>query len=224
MQEPVAQVARIDDDKVAAIDRAVNAARARAAAKATGGTAGDGAAEGTKEGVTASTEKLTPEQKAEARKARQAERDAAKQERAAAKAARAAQPRGQAHMAKVARAADKLTALDAAATILFNEATGNLTAAQVLALAGHLVHFTRTQSTERALRTAIAVDARVRIVSGSQHVGKEGTVTKSARIRCYVKVDGVAKPVYLFTSDVEPVAPAQAQGSTEEGAPLAAAG
>ena len=33
-----------------------------------------------------------------------------------------------------------------------------------------------------------------------------GVVFKAQRIRCYVTLEGVSKPVYLFTSDVSPVA------------------
>jgi hypothetical protein len=50
----------------------------------------------------------------------------------------------------------------------------------------------------------------VTIISGdARYVGKTGTVSKAQRIRCYVEIPGVSKPVYLFTSDVEVMAAAE---------------
>jgi hypothetical protein len=44
-------------------------------------------------------------------------------------------------------------------------------------------------------------------------VGQTGTVSKAQRIRCYVEIPGVNKPVYLFTSDVETISEIVATGT-----------
>lgn len=113
-----------------------------------------------------------------------------------------------AHMSKVDKAASRLPALNTDAMSIFNEATANLDAAQCSALAAHLSHFNRVQSTNRALEQKVEVDAKVRIIGGDpRYIGREGMVSKAQRIRCYVSIADVKKDVYLFTSDVEVIAP-----------------
>jgi len=60
------------------------------------------------------------------------------------------------------------------------------------------------QATQRALSQKVAAGDEVRILGGDpRYVGMTGTVSKAQRIRCYVTVGGVNKPIYLFTSDVQ---------------------
>ena len=81
-------------------------------------------------------------------------------------------------------------------------------------LALHLQHFNRVKATERALGQRVVQGTSVRIVAGDpRFIGLSGTVVKAQRIRCYVEVPGIKKPVYLFTSDVE-VQSTSAQAST----------
>ena len=206
------------DQTISNIDKALQAAKARKNAKA--GKADEGSAPastrtgGNKEKPAKAPGKprLTDEEKA-ARKAAQDQARAEKKEaRAAAKAAKQAEKaasRAPAHMAKVTKAAEKLGTLGQAAMLLFNEATANLTQAELTTLALHIQHFNRVKATERALNQKLAVGQEVTIVGGEpRYVGKVGTIFKAQRIRCYVTIEGVAKPVYLFTSDVQVNEPA----------------
>ena len=200
-----------DTDNMTAIDKAIAAAKARKAAKA--GTKADGAtAQPTSEeapvkGAKKTKAKPTDADKAAAKAAKDAEREAKKAERDAARAAKKAEresARKPAHMSKVEKAASKLPALSDAARLMFNEITANATSTEVATLAAHLVHFNRAKATERALTQKLSVGDAVTIVSGDpRFIGMTGTVSKAQRIRCYVDVPGVSKPVYLFTSDVE---------------------
>lgn len=195
-------------DKAIAVAQARKAARGEKPAETTEPTQGKAAAP--------RRPRLSDEEK-QARDAAKAEQQAtAKAARAAARAekqAAKAATRRPAHLAKVKRAAELLAPLGQAATLLFNEATANLTASELASLASHIVQFNREKATIRALSVRLTVGQRVRIVGGDPRlVGKEGTVTKAQRIRAYVQVDGASKPTYVFTSDVEPIA-AQAAAS-----------
>lgn len=194
------------------IDAAINAAKARK-----GRRSGE-ATESTNES-TASTEakatapkraRLSDEEKATRQAAKDAERAAKKAERQAAREAKRAEKlanKPAAHLAKVAKAASKLPELNADAQVVFNDITTNYSRDQVNAIARHLEHFNREQATKRALEQKLEAGARVRIVGGdSRFIGKEGTVFKAQRIRCYVTVEGVKKPIYCFTSEVEVLA------------------
>lgn len=188
------------DTKLSAIDKALAAAKARKAVK-----------EGmtTEDGATARPKKGTVDHAA--RQALKAERDAEralrKQRLAEARAAKRAESGKPAHMKKLERAAAGLPELTESATLCFNEVTTNFSAAQIDALALHLQHFNRVKATERALTQKVDVGASVKIVGGSpKFIGLTGTVSKSQRIRCYVEVPGVKRPVYLFISDVEVLA------------------
>jgi len=113
-------------------------------------------------------------------------------------------------MKKVTKAAEKLGTLNDAAQLIFSDATSNLAASQVAILALHLQHFNRVKATERALNQKIEAGQTVQIVGGDpRFIGKTGTVTKAQRIRCYVTVEGSSKPIYLFTSDVQPATAAK---------------
>lgn len=154
---------------------------------------------------------LSPEEKASAAAAKVAARETRAAERAAAREARvvARANRGPAHLKKVAKAAALLPVLSESGTDFLNSVRDRLDAAQQLALAAHIQHLVRVDRTTSAatVRATLKVGDRVRIVGGDpRYVGVEGTVTKAQRIRCFVEVPGKSKPLYLFTSDCEPVA------------------
>jgi len=184
------------DNKLSAIDKALAAAKARKAMK-------EGAQITSDESPAYKTPTAKPVKKvddvarAEAKKLRDAEREARR-------AAKAVAPKGPVHMKKIAKAASKLPTINTATQRLFDEITTNLSAEQVTSLALHLQHFNRTKATERALGQSVETGSNVRIVGGDpRFIGKLGTVDRAQRIRCYVNVPGFKRPVYLFTSDVE---------------------
>lgn len=195
------------------IDAAIKAAEARKAAKAAGGATEKVAAKPSKPAKGDKAEKPAKALKADeaeraAKKAQiekdREERKAKKELERAAKAAEKLAARKPAHMSKVEKAAEKLPVLAETAQVLFGDATANLSRDQITALALHLQHFNRVKATERALNTKIEAGMTVRIVGGDpRYVGMVGTIEKAQRIRCYVEVDGLAKSVYCFTSDVE---------------------
>lgn len=191
---------------IMAIDRAIEAARARKSAR--DGTAGARATpEAPKEPNAPKRPRLTDEEKAARKAARDAERAAKRAEREAARAARRAAreaERRTPHMRKVEKAASRLPPLSAEAEVAFNDITANFSAAMVSAIAAHLTHFNRVKATERALGRTFNAGDVVRIVGGDpRFVGQVGEVFKAQRIRCYVTVPGAKRPVYLFTSDIE---------------------
>jgi len=199
------------EDKSSAIDRALAAAMARKAAR-------DGGGEVTASPALTLNEKIgkaIPNSKsvADAKAQRQAEREASmstrKAEREARKAAKAAEDADKrpVHMAKVARAASKLPQLSTDASDAFATLTTKLATDQIAALALHLQHHNRVAATQNALTVKMTTGTAVRIVGGDpRFIGKTGVVSKAQRIRCYVAIEGVAKPVYCFTSDVNTVA------------------
>jgi hypothetical protein len=152
--------------------------------------------------------------RAEKKLEQEAQKDAKTAARAAKKAERLAErvAKRPSHLSKVEKAAAKLPVLGERATDTFKRATKNLTGVELTALAQHLQHFVREQSTVSASGVKLVVGQVVRITSGSpKFVGQIATVNKVQRIRCYVDVPGVVKPMYLFTSDVEPVAVSEAE-------------
>jgi hypothetical protein len=189
---------KLNDQSITDIDKAVNAAAARKAAKAA-------KAPTTTDAAAPAKPKLTPEERAARVQARAEEAAAKKAERDAARAAKKAEQeanRTVPHLSKVNRAAEKLGAMSESATLLFNEATANLTAADITVLAAHLNHHNRAAATVLATEANVNVGDTVRITGGDpRFIGQEGTITRSARIRCYVDV-GAEKPVYAFSSDV----------------------
>ncbi len=208
------------DAKVSELDKALAKVKARKANKDGNTTSTTTTASGekpakapkpAKEPSAPKRPRLTEEQKAEREAAKAKERAEKKAAREAARAAKKAereQAKQPAHMRKVQKAAEKLGPIgNEALQLMFNEITANYTAAQVTQLAAHLNHFNRVKATERALNQKIEAGQQVRIVGGDhpQYIGKTGTVTKAQRIRCYVEVEGAKKPVYLFTSNVEPI-------------------
>jgi len=199
------------EDKSSAIDRALAAAMARKVARDAGSEATSSPALTLNEKIA----KAVPSNKsvANAKAQRQAEREVSmltrKVEREARKAAKVAEEADKrpVHMAKVARAASKLPQLSSDASDAFSTLTIKLATDQIAALALHLQHHNRVAATQNALAVKMTTGTAVRIVGGDpRFIGKTGVVSKAQRIRCYVAVDGVAKPVYCFTSDVNTVA------------------
>lgn len=214
---------KLTDQNVSEIDKALAAAKARKDAKGSGGATPKPAKAENADATPKEPKrpKLSEEEKAARLAQRETERAARKATRDAARAAKLAERnanRKPAHMKKVEKAAEKLAALGQAAELLFNEATTNLTAAELATLATHIQHFNRVQATQRALSQKIEAGMQVTIIGGDPRwIGKTGTVSKAQRIRCYVTLEGQAKPVYLFTSDVAPAAAAAEQTEAATG-------
>ena len=191
--------------KLSAIDKALAAAKARKSAT-----------ESEKAQKSPPTSKVDYAARLAAKAARDAERALRKQQIAAARAEKKATKMSDkpAHMKKVERAASKLPTLNEQMQLTFNEVTTNYSAEQITALALHLQHFNRVKATERALGQKVELGMNVRIIGGDpKFIGMAGTVSLARRIRCFVEVPGVKKPVYLFTSDVEVLASAAATGT-----------
>jgi len=189
-----------DPTSTSEIDKAINAAKARKAARGEKVISADGTPKAAKAPRAPRAPKATDEAKLALKAAKAATAAAKRAARQAKKAAAA--PKATAHMKKVEKAAERLGTLSDAASLIFNEATASLSALELGILAGHLQHFNRVKATSRAAATRPSVGQTVTIVSGDpRYVGRTGTVTKSQRIRMYVQLDGVKKPVYLFTSD-----------------------
>ena len=137
---------------------------------------------------------------------REARKAAKAAERGAKKEAKVAQRSGPAHMSKVDKAAERLPTLTSEAKALLDDCTSQLHPDQLAALALHIQHINRVNATQRALSAKVEAGTAVRIVGGDpKFIGRTGVVFKAQRIRCYVTVPGVNRPVYLFTSDVTPV-------------------
>src|SRR5574342_1200722 len=73
---------------------------------------------------------------------------------------------------------------------------------------GHAQEFSRVDGiiTSKSGDELVEIGDTVIIVSGSsKYLGKTGRVSTARRVRVYVDVNGVDKPVYLFRSDVRKV-------------------
>ena len=114
------------------------------------------------------------------------------------------------HMAKLNTAKGKLLPLSSDSQKFFDELVGSLPIESIETLSGHLSFHVREQRTTKAVNSSVKVGQPVKITGGEdkRYVGQVGTVVKAQRIRCYVEVAG--KQLYLFTSDVEPLAAASA--------------
>lgn len=155
-------------------------------------------------------EKLEAE-RAERKAARELKTAAAKAEREAEKA------NHKPHMKKIETAASRLPALDETAQLILNEATASLSAAQLVALSAHIDLHNRIQATTRAVTQKLEIGDQVRVVSGNaRYLGRIGTISEAKRIRCFVDIEGVERPVYLFTSDVELVSVADEENVSDE--------
>jgi hypothetical protein len=215
--------------KLSAIDKALAAAKARAAAKANlNGEAPVKEPKAKKSELPAALkerkEKASKELTAAAKQARETERTAAKAIREAdrlkrreAKVTAEVGKKG-AHMKKVEKAAARLPALNDTAQEHFNELTTNFSRAQLAALALHIQHFNRVKATELAAGRSYKQGQNVRITGGDpKYIGMQGTIDSARPLRCFVNVPGFRKPVYLFTSDIEPVTDTSLQATGTEG-------
>lgn len=190
----------LSDDVISKIDQAIASAQANKA-KRTG--------ESPPGPVKPKRPRLTPE----ARESRDAAREIEKaQKREARELAREVKRVAKeankvpAHMKKVLKAAENLPPLGDGCNALFNDILQNADLAGIDALAQHLEHVVRLRRTEQALKAELKVAQVVRITGGHpRYLNMTGTVEKVQRIRCYVTVPGLDKPVYLFTSDVAPL-------------------
>lgn len=147
--------------------------------------------------------------KAEHRAKREADRATRAAERAKAREARTTtrnNAQSPAHMKKVETARSKLPTLEARTANIFADATSNLTATQLEALAVHLQFHNRLAATTAAPTKAIPVGTQVRIVGGDHRfLGMTATITKSRKLRSYVSIPGCTKEHYTFTAYLEPV-------------------
>jgi hypothetical protein len=209
------------NNKLSAIDKALAAAKARKAMKTGDDSETQPSAPSAQMKQKAEkTLKPTSEEKTAVRSAKDADRENRRLQRAKERderrATRLAEKgnKGPAHMKKVANAAAKLPILVDQATFAVNEITTNFSRDQIAAIALHLQHFNRVKATERALGQQVSLGQEVRIIGGDpRFIGKVGTTSLVRRIRCFVDIPGVKKPVYLFTSDVEIVEPAAKTGT-----------
>lgn len=191
---------------ISAIDRALAAAKARKAIKDSIDPAPmPRKAEKSEPKPDAEAKAAAKAEKEAAKAARKAERDAAREARKAAKADKT--DKKPAHMKKVERAFSKLPALSEATQLIFNEATCNLSAQQLDAMAQHILHHNRTMATVNAMKTEpLRIGDTVRITGGDpKFVGMVGTVVKSRQLRAKIQVPGIEKLVYIFTGQAEPV-------------------
>lgn len=213
-------------EQIAQIDAAIARAKARKLAKEAATAAGAQA-----EATAGKAEKGSPEEVAAKEAERSAKKSTQERERAAAKARRdaeraakkaareATKANSTPHMAKVEKARAKLPTLSDDAQALFNTVTASLSAPELTALAAHIEFQLRVNATQQASTSAPGLKEGdlVRIVSGdARYLNQVGLVTKAARIRCFVELEGVSKPVYLFVSDVELVQEDAASTEVEE--------
>jgi hypothetical protein len=183
------------DVNLSKIEEVIAAARARKAAR-------DG------EVLEVPKPKITPEERSERKKQMNEEREQRKQSKVQKNKDKAV------HMAKIDKAAAKLPPLVGMAETTFTEIIANFSAAQVAAIALHLQHYNRLKSTELAVKSKVETGMSVKIRGGNpRFIGCVGTVVEARRIRCFVDVPGVRKPVYCFTSDVEPFVDIVATGT-----------
>lgn len=205
-------------NKLSAIDRALAAAQARKALKVnTDGDATDAPVIKSKDKPKVdSADKAAEKAAKEAR--RVADRLERSKEREARRAAKEADKsnKGTAHMKKVARAASKLPPLGDDARALLDEISTNLGRVDQAALALHIQHFIRVKATEMSSGRRYQAGQKVRIVAGDlKFIGAIGTIESARPLRCFVNVPGAKKPIYVFTSELEPVEDAAVRTGTE---------
>ena len=208
--------------KLSAIDRALELAKQRAAAKAAANgestlSVKQSKAEkapkepkvkvinleekASKDAARAEAKAKLEAERAERKAAAQAKREEAKAQRAASKTTR-----GPAHMKKVEKAAERLPKLSQASQQMFSSITGTMSLVDMTILALHMQHHVRVQQTAAAHGRKFTNGQRVRFVGGdARYIGMTGEIDQARNIRCFVAVPGVKKPVYVFSSDIEPV-------------------
>ena len=133
---------------------------------------------------------------------RKAARAAKRLEKTAVKSRRSSEP---AHMKKVERARSKCPPMNIETEKFFNEAIGNFSAAQIDSLAQHLLVHNRAYKTQRASEsTPFQVGTVVTITGGeTKYIGMNGVVTKSQKLRTTVAVEGMNNPLYVYTADAK---------------------
>ena len=208
--------------KLSALDRAIELAKQRAAVRAAteaGETTTkvkapkepkvkaekpvkvvDLAAAAAKDAARAEAKAKLEAERAERKAAGEAKRAAAKAERDSKK-----QQRGPAHMKKVEKAAARLPKLSQDVQQMLSSITGSLGLIDMTVLALHMQHYVRVQQTAAAHGRKFTNGQRVRFVGGdARYIGMTGEIDQARNIRCFVTVPGVKKPVYVFSSDIEP--------------------
>jgi hypothetical protein len=207
--------AEVKAQRLAAVDKALQAAKAGLAGKQPGTNA-----DATKAEKAPKEKKEKPEKPAKVEKAPKEKKE--KPEKPA---------RGPAHLAKVEAASASLPSLSKEAALVSTRiiADETLTAADLNGIAQHLQHRARCLQTAKAASTEarLEIGATVKIVSASdkgaqKFIGSTGTLAKVRNIRCFVDVRDAAgkivkRELYLFKSDVEVIAcaPAPSAEKTE---------
>ena len=199
------------ENSVSVIDKAIAAAKARATAKGTNKI---------------NDPQTSKEDRIAAQNAAKEARAAARQANKAAKSAARAAP---VHMTKVEKAASKLPNLSNKVAEIFHSVTTSFDATQLTALALHLQHHNRVQATIKASAAQPLKVGQVVLITGGdpKYIGMRGALDRVQRIRCYVNIPGVKRPIYQFTSDVEVVnesGTAAPSPDFVEEAPIAAVG
>jgi len=202
----------MSDVKLSAIDRALAAAKARKAAKEAAGILQEQTPVAPKAPRAEDPEKAAARRlRAAAKEAKHAQLEAERAERRAAREARKAErvatpkAKGPAHMKKVERALSKLPPLNESAKAEFEAMTSNYGIYELEKFAAHLQLFSRTQKTLRAADLQkLPLGASVTITGGDlRYVGMQGKVVHSQKLRAKVAVDGVKKPVYIYTGEAK---------------------
>jgi transcription antitermination factor NusG len=210
-------IASLTDEQVSKIDAAINAAKQRRSDQPT-----PSETERPKRQHLTSEERAARDSlRAHVREEKKVAREKARAEKRAIREANARVP----HMSKIEKAANRLPHMNRNVGSAFDDLASRLTASELFALAENLQHHVRLTQTNNALETRLSVGQSVTIVSGNpRFVGHIATVKKVQRIRCYVQVQGYEKPVYLFTSDCEPLEATEVETIDESSEQLQATG
>lgn len=221
----------MDAERMKKIDEAIKRAQAQKAAGGVAAPAGESVEERAKRLAAERTLKVKEkdEEREAKRLARQAEIERLRAERKAERDKKreeklaSAIDRGPAHISKVEKAAANLPPMNEDTQLIFDEAK-KLRPTDIEVLAAHLAFEARKTATIAASTSNLKVGQQVTIIGGQpRYIGQSGTVTKVQRIRCFVQLDSNGKEIYLFTSNVVPVAtaaePVPAEASEETSAP-----
>lgn len=150
-------------------------------------------------------DRLAVERRAKAKQERESRREQRLLERAA--------QRKVPHLSKVQKAAAQLPELSDPAAQAYERLVAELSPVDLNSLGLHLQHLYRHHATEAAAARTLREGQLVRLLGGPAKTrGRVGTVESLNRIRCYVRLEGVTHPVYVFTSETEDVDDAVAAG------------
>ena len=108
-----------------------------------------------------------------------------------------------AHMKKVDSARSKLNQLSSDAEQMFCEIVAGFGLTAIEDIAEHLMVHARAYKTQHALaQTQLQLGAFVKITGGDRrYLGMTGKVVHSQKLRAKVYVEGVSKPVYIYTGE-----------------------